>query len=330
MLPNVKGGDLIAKAIEQLPSGVTIGHAALGYRGGVSGSVRQQVHDGDTIVVRAVGNLGVRFLGVDAPEISFPLPGDRRFIGLSDPRWGKFLANPLGDEFPAFDPPLYLALREHLKVCLGPGTALNHHLHAQAAEDMLEEEIQKDLNALGQSEEDFQFFLVFANEVLDRYGRLLGFMNRFQPKTPTNEDRPLTYNERLLSAGRVVPYFIWPNLNPFRKKESLVQAVIPPGRANDWAEKDETLRQARQWVRMARQKRMGIFDGNSPLRLHPFEVRFLARRRPPDRWVVDLGKNDDILIKPQKYYTVSNVEDRLFIPEEYVPLFAEAGWKREK
>ena len=61
----------MTKAIEQLPSGLIIGHAALGLHGGKPGSVRQQVHDGDTIIVRAPGNFGVRFLGIDAPEISF-------------------------------------------------------------------------------------------------------------------------------------------------------------------------------------------------------------------------------------------------------------------
>src|SRR3712207_4929577 len=59
----------------------------LGERSGVTGSVRQQVYDGDTINVHGDGNFGVRFLGVDAPEISFTLPGGRRFIGLADPRW---------------------------------------------------------------------------------------------------------------------------------------------------------------------------------------------------------------------------------------------------
>lgn len=58
----------MVKAIEQLKSGLAVGHAALGFRGGVSGSIRQQVHDGDTINVRAIGNFGIRFLGVDAPE----------------------------------------------------------------------------------------------------------------------------------------------------------------------------------------------------------------------------------------------------------------------
>jgi hypothetical protein len=39
----IRQGDIMAKAIEQLKSGLTVGHAALGFRGGASGSVRQQV-----------------------------------------------------------------------------------------------------------------------------------------------------------------------------------------------------------------------------------------------------------------------------------------------
>jgi hypothetical protein len=320
----------MAKAIEQLPSGITVGHAGLGYRSGAAGSVRQEVHDGDTIVVRAPGNFGVRFLAVDAPEISFTLPGKTAFIGLSDPRWDHFLANPFAGDLPPFDPPLGQGLRQYLRARVGGGTALNHYRHAAAAEDLLEEEVQKDLNALNQSEEDFRFFLVFAGEVMDRYGRLLGYINRHQPDPLSPEVRPPTYNERLLSAARVAPYFIWPNIDPFRRQASPVKAVIPPGKANQLAEEDEALSQARQWIRAGRQEGLGIFDGSDPLRLLPFEVRFLARRRPPDRWVIDLGKDDDVLIRPQRYYTIFNMEDRLFIPEEYVPLFVEKGWKRQK
>jgi hypothetical protein len=50
--------------------------------------------------VQAIGNFGVRFSGVDAPEISFTLPGDRTFRGLSDPRWEYFSAKPFDEEFP--------------------------------------------------------------------------------------------------------------------------------------------------------------------------------------------------------------------------------------
>ncbi|MBI5043300.1 MAG: hypothetical protein HZC10_05635 [Nitrospirae bacterium] len=315
----------MTKAIEQLKSGLTVGYAALGFHGGVAGSVKQQVHDGDTINVRTIGNFGVRFLGVDAPEISFTLPGENRFTGLSNNRWEEFLANPFGDDLS-----LSTGLLSYLQEKVGPGAAMNHHNHAEAAEDALEQELFKDLSVLGKSEEDFQFFLVFAHEIMDRYGRLLCFINRHQPDPSAPESRPATYNERLLKAGKVIPYFIWPNINPFRKQKSIVEAVIPLGKANDIANKEETLRSARQWLRDAREQKIGIFDVANPLRLLPFEVRFLAQRHPPNRWVIDLGKDDNILIKPQEYYTIPNVEDRLFIPEEYVPLFVEKGWQRQE
>ncbi len=319
----------MTKAIEQLKSGLTVGHAALGFRGGVTGSVRQQVHDGDTISVRAVGNFGIRFLGVDAPEISFRLPGETRFTALSSSKWEAFLSDPLAQSLPPFNPPLAPGLLNHLQAGVGPGAATNHRHHAEAAEDALEEEVLKDIQALGQTEEVFQFFLVFANEVADRYGRLLCFINRNQPHPTDPAPRPLSYNERLLQAAKVSPYFIWPNINPFRKQKSVVASVLPPGTANNVADSDKTLKLARQWVRDARQQQTGLFDAQNPLKLEPFEIRFLARRSPPGRWVIDLSKNDDVLIKPQEYHTIPNVEDRLFIPEEYVPLFVEAGWKRQ-
>ncbi|MDN5929694.1 MAG: hypothetical protein L0I24_01270 [Pseudonocardia sp.] len=48
----------MAKAIEQLRSGLVIGHALLGRHGQGRGSVAQQVHDGDTVTVEADGNFG--------------------------------------------------------------------------------------------------------------------------------------------------------------------------------------------------------------------------------------------------------------------------------
>jgi hypothetical protein len=81
-------------------------------------------------------------------------------------------------------------------------------------------------------------------------------------------------------------------------------------------------------VKEARDAEIGIFDADNTLRLYPFELRFLARRQPPDRWLIDLASDDDRLIVPQKYYTVPNVEDRLFVPAEYVPLFEKKRWKR--
>jgi endonuclease YncB( thermonuclease family) len=314
----------MGKAIEQLKSGLIVGHAALGFRGGVTGSVRQQVHDGDTINVRALGNFGVRFLGVDAPEISFKLPGEAGFTGLSNIKWERYLSDPFTHWPP--ESRLDKDLVNYLKAEIKPGVAMNQYRHATQAEDELEKEVSNDLQDLGQSEEEFQFFLAFAYEVMDRYGRLLCFINRYQ----SEGERPLSYNERMLQAGVISPYFIWPNVNPFREKESLVDAVTEPNKAKDEAQKDPLLRKAREAVRRARQEGKGIFDPEDPLQLEPFEIRFLAGQRPPVRWVIDLNRNDDILINPQQYYTIKHQEDRLYIPEEYVPLFVEKGWRRQQ
>jgi len=315
---------VMAKAIEQLKSGLIVGHAGLGFRGGVTGSVRQQVHDGDTINVRALGNFGVRFLGVDAPEISFKLPGEEGFTGLSDIKWERYLRDPFTN-WP-HESRLDEDLIDYLKAKIKPGVAMNQYRHATQAEDELEKEVSSDLEDLGQSEKEFQFFLAFAYEIMDRYGRLLCFINRYQPEG----ERPLTYNERLLQAGVSSPYFIWPNINPFREKKPLVNAVIEPKKAKEEAQRDAMLRKAREGFRRARREGRGIFSSGDPLQLEPFEVRFLADQRRPTRWVIDLSKNDDILIKPQKYYTIRNQEDRLFIPEEYVLLFVEKDWKRQQ
>src|SRR4051812_45607303 len=111
----------MATAIEQLASGMTVGHFGLGLRGGVAGSVRQQVHDGDTVSARALGNFGARFLGVDAPEISFTLPGGTAFIGLADPRWETFLTDPFDPALPVFSPALEVGLLNHLQNRVGAG-----------------------------------------------------------------------------------------------------------------------------------------------------------------------------------------------------------------
>jgi hypothetical protein len=107
----------------------------------------------------------------------------------------------------------------------------------------------------------------------------------------------------------------------------LVSAVPDSGTANLIAESEKALKDARTVVKANRQNGIGIYDMTNPLIIQPFEVRFLSRRKPPDRWVIDLSKTDDSLIEPQKYYTIPNEEDRLFIPEEFVALFVNKGWK---
>lgn len=317
------------KAIEQLKSGITVGYARLGAHGPGTGSPRQQVHDGDTVILQLVGNLGIRFLGVDAPEISFSLPGSDAFVSIGNEKWESFLANPFSAGWPLFSPPLTGKLQAYLEQRTGPGVAANHHRHAQAAEKKLEDHVLNDMAQSGQTKDDFTFFLAFARDKTDQYGRLLGYINRNQPQATDALPRPRSYNERLLADGMVLPYFIWPNISPFLTiKDPTSTDNLRPETLRQQINQDKALGWARRQVRNARSQQIGVFAPADPLILESFELRFLAGRRPPNRWLIDLNSDDNRLLPPQKYFTVPHPEDRLWIPPEYVPLFAEAGWKR--
>jgi endonuclease YncB( thermonuclease family) len=313
----------MAMAIDQTQGGLTYGLFGLGIYGGEPGSVAQEVHDGDTVHVRTIGNLAMRFLGIDTPEVSFTLPNSSQFRSIRDPAWEAFLADPFAPELS----PLNLdgGLRANLATRLGAGTATNHADHAAAAHRALEKEIQDDMNARGLAKEDVQFFAAFTREIVDRYGRLLGWLNI----NDQSASRPADYNSRVLEKGLATPYFIWPNVDPWRSRGSLIDAARPPVQFRQEANGPGKLRDARNAVAQARADGKGIFDTDDPLRIHAFELRFLAQRRAPDRWVIDLGSNDSMLLKPQNYHTIANVEDRLFIPGDHVPLFERAGWQTE-
>jgi hypothetical protein len=272
----------------------------------------------------------VRFLGVDAPEVSFTLPGSTAFISIADPRWATFLDDPFAATYSAFDPPLEAALQASLAVRLGNDAAANHARLAEAAQRALEAMIESDIVVLGKPAAEFRFFSSFATEVMDGYGRLLCYLNRDQPDKDTPAPRPDSYNERLLATGDVTPYFIWPNLDPYQRPKRLVDAVPQPGAISPvgmTAAEQQPLDDARRSVREARQNGLGVFSPADPLRIHPFELRFLSRRKPPDRWVIDLSAGDDLLREPQAYHEIPNPEDRLYVGDEYVALFKSKGWQ---
>jgi endonuclease YncB( thermonuclease family) len=310
--------------LEHFEYGLNVGHFGPGMHGERPGTPKEIVHDGDTIKVKALGNFSVRFLGIDTPEISFTLPGDKKhFPEIADLKWEKFLSDPFTSQYPP------LALDEGLKADLlkrlGPGAAKNHFDHAKEAEKALEMEITNDKNLMGWTDATFKFFVAFAHEIMDRYGRLLAYINRENPKEP----RPLDYNMRQLDKGMACPYAIWPNVGEAAgHTDSLTMLVLEPFTAAKWAEKDKYLKKGREFVAAARKKQIGIFDKKNPLRIEPFELRFLSDRRAPQRWVIDLSKNDDVLVAPENYYRIK-MEDRLFVPEEFVPLFESKGWKKQ-
>ena len=316
----------MADTIKVLNSGLRVGYLGLGYRGEVTGSVRQEVHDGDTIKAKPIGNLSIRFLGIDSPEISFQFPGRKEFLGLSNELWTEFLSDPFASKWQ--QPPMEDGLVTYLKQKTGNDTAANHHKHAVLAERALESEVVDDMEILGQSVENFQFFIAFADEIMDSYGRLLSYVNRNQPAESLPEIRPPPYNERLLQKGLASPYFIFPNISPFYKNKLEDNIELSPVEFRKKTKLDKKLQIAIESVRKAREDEIGIFDKDDPLKMQAFEIRFLAQRRLPNRYVIDLSKEDNILIDPQKYYLI-NLEDRMYIPYRYVPLFEFSGWQHE-
>jgi endonuclease YncB( thermonuclease family) len=317
----------MAKAIEQPVPGITVGHGLLARRNGAAQPVDKIVHDGDTINIAADGNFGVRLLGVDAPEVSFELPRSPDFpdfpggfVSIGHPAWATFLTDPFDKGFPELK--LRTALQGDLLARLGPAAAANHARHAAPATRALKDMIAGDIAEQGHTEETFKLRLAFAHEILDRYGRLLCYVNREQRQRP----RPDPYNERLLAAGHVVPYFIWPNVDPFVRQEGRIAEAVPaPGTGRRIGETG-ALGRARQAVRRAREDGLGLWDHADPLAVLPFELRFLAQRRAPDRYVLDLSDDARELLHPQSYFRVPRPEDRLFVNAEHAPLFREKGW----
>ncbi len=279
--------------------------------------------EGDTIVARIEGNVSLCLLGVDAPELALPLPGnDGAFVPINDPVWETFLADPFAAHLPPL--PLEPALRENIVARIGEGCGANHHRHALAASHGLAAEIAADLAATGKKLEDFRFRVLFEREMMDSYGRLLGWIS-----IEDKERRPPTYNHRMMLKSLALPYYIWPNVSPFRHAPNLRAAVPLPGTMAQLAEDDGKLARSRAWFQANREAGVGVFDTEDPLRLHPFEMRYLSQRRLPDRWIIDLSKNDDRLLHPQHYHEIANPEDRLFVPDDYLELFLAKGWQAQ-
>lgn len=310
----------------------TTGVALPGVYYGKPGSVKQQVHDGDTLNVMLNGNLGVRLLGIDTPEVSFTFPSGEssfNFVDMEDNRWNEFLTTAFDPKWGQFDSEMTEGLRSWFapKLLGTPGTT--HAEHADKATQRLRELIEADMKIMGQDVNSFGYYLGFGFEIMDVYGRLLCTINRDQPSRTDPTPRPPTYNLRLLERGLAFPYFIWPNVSPWDRPASIQDAVIPPGEARKMAESNRELKTARELVSEARRKHLGVFDAMNPCMLEPFELRMLTRRGIPSRYLIDLNSDSNRLIHPNNYHSVPNSEDRLWIPSIYVPLFEKYGWQAD-
>ena len=319
----------MAKALELTKDNFKIGHFQFGLGATGHESVKQIVHDGDTVSLNTSFNFSSRFLGIDTPEVSFNIRNDS-FVSLSNPQWTQFFAT--GDWKNNF--PVTPALRNHLIMRIGDGTkvASNHNSHAQNAAKALEALIQTDLDLAtvqtARTKENFQFFLSFGYEFLDVYGRLLCYLtadkDNFNPP-----QKKLSYNEEQLANGTAVPFFIYPNVQPFLNIDPFDKENSKPIGFWKQINNAKRLQDARKFVSDARTAKIGVFDAADPLILLPYELRYIARKNAhgPDRFVIDLGQSgSNVILKPEKYYKIKNYEDRLFIPKEFVPLFTTNGW----
>lgn len=315
------------KSLWVTPAGFKLGQSGIGKNGVGTGTIKQTVHDGDTVNVLLLKNLGVRFLGIDTPEISFQLPGEQGFTAISNAKWDTLFTSgawkaglPVGNA-------LLHYLQHPARIGNGANVAANHSKLADDAQHALEKLIQDDLTLSGKTKEQFLYFMAFANEFLDVYGRLLTYLHsdrsNFSNGTTTSE---LSYNEKQLADGWACPYFIWPNVQPFISVKPFSQANVQPAGFWPLIQSATKLNNSRQAVKAARALGKGIFNHTNHIKLMPFELRYIARKKAPDRFLIDLSDvGNNKLLHPEQYFTV-NPEDRLFIPAEYIPIFESFGW----
>jgi endonuclease YncB( thermonuclease family) len=316
------------KALE-VKGTITMGHFKFGMRNNAHGTPKQEVHDGDTVGQSTALNFSTRFLGIDTPEVSFTIRTTNTFVPIGNAKWVAFWTSGEWKNMP-LDP----TLSSHLAGRIGDGTlvASNHKALADAARQELIALIEADMAASGKDKESFWFFHAYSYEVLDRYARILCYLHSERANfDPPSQAGKLSYNEQLLKSGAAAPYFIFPNIQPFMKNGPFDAVNLAP--AGFWSAIDgaKKLQDARKAVAAARAAGHGIFDSANPLILLPYEIRFIARKgsKGPDRHVIDLGQNgSNQILPPEKYDTIAKLEDRLFIPKEFVPLFLLNGWKQ--
>ena len=162
----------MASAIEQLRSGLTIGHAQLGMHGSRQGTINQQVHDGDTVVRLLEGNVGSASWAWTPLRSASPSPAATGSSASRIRPWRRsspFRLQPPCPHSTRRSPP-------RSRFSSPPGSVEERPLISRlgrASTDALRELMRADVAVLGQTEASFQFFCAFPHEVMDGFGRLL-------------------------------------------------------------------------------------------------------------------------------------------------------------
>jgi endonuclease YncB( thermonuclease family) len=345
----------------------------------------ESVIDGDTIQTAKEGLIDIRFCGVDAAErgitldkkeynFIFNVQGDAQnktqdltYVQTSD--LSEYFSNPFDTQKYSDTNDFIEALGEeivnnYLKRILNERTAKNHAYHADRARTELMNLVENDIRRSIKASDRFQLYVEFPFEVIDAYGRFLGWVYYEKDKPfmkNSKKIRPaLSYNEKLLRMGYAIPYFIWPNVSPLGETNMNLSVMQSLPYAKDFKkciEADTILNETRNYVRKARESKLGIFEEGNELMLLPFEFRYLldrytgkgptskpitcdnnnpddansgkASKKPIHRYVLNLNNLDVPTLEPPEYYYKIPLEDRLFVDEQYVPLFSAKGYRVE-
>ena len=240
--------------------------------------------DGDTPTIQTP----VRMLGMDAPELHFGGASETN-PGKFDLPFESFLKN-AGRTLPA-------GLQKHLGKRLA-GKACTRHIEAGKAalehfEAIVATRLDRGLGGNGKPLQPRRLFVMASNEVFDRYGRFLCYLNanytRAERESIPAAKRP-TFNLHMMQDGHAASLLIYPN--------------VP---------KPDDLALVRKAVGKARTGKKGFWAQASKMLL-AYEFRWVidtiaGTRNGPDRFCGDLETG--VLHAPAMYYKVAP-EDRLF------------------
>jgi endonuclease YncB( thermonuclease family) len=185
------------------------------FEGDLIRPVEKSVKDGDTLAMRSE----IRLVGIDTPETKFSLKETKEFdnlITLSNPKIKEFLRN------------ISTNLRDYLKPKIEnhDGTiGTNQFKCGKQATKMFTsivfDTMQRNATNL---------LIMTSLEVTDRYGRLIGYVNRKKTKRSgeilaESQAFEKSFNLKMLSTGYAFMYLIYPNL-VVEKDDTKISALL--------------------------------------------------------------------------------------------------------
>ena len=239
--------------------------------------------DGDTPTFQ----LPIRMLGIDSPELHYQ--------GASATTPSKYDI-PFSAFLTAAGKDLDTGLKQYLSKKLLNNACARHIAAGHASFEHFQTLAQKRLARKGKNGKPLtprRIFAMVAEEVFDRRGRMLAYMNgayeKKERETIPENKRP-TFNLQMLQEGQAVSLLIYPNI-PKPVDLELVQTA----------------------VNKARTSNKGFWKGPDNFLL-PYEFRWIidtmkGTRTGPDRYCADISTGK--LYQPQQYYKVLP-ESRLF------------------